>query len=133
MKRLFLVVPLLFISTISYSMQELFTPQLVVAAWVTTPDTTLDVHDQIIISKSLNGMHAIKHFSRPKGVREIRCSPSSALILPWEGKGNKQIMLRKGNDLFELMVLKRGWYKHPAVTHSLIALLTVMMFSYFVM
>lgn len=101
---------------------------IMIAAWVVTPKTVLDVHDEIIISKYPNGMHGIKHFSRPKGLRETRCELTSVRELASLGENAvHEILLKHTGDQFNLVLPEQAWYKHPLATHSIAILSTILL------
>lgn len=103
---------------------------IMVAAWVVTPQTILGEYDQIIISKYPNGMHGIKHFSRPNGMRETRCDFVSVFEVVSPALGSiQELVLKNHGDTIELAKPQEAWYKHPVATHSFAVLTTLLAIS----
>ncbi len=103
---------------------------VMIAAWEVTPETRLDVFDEVIIQKHQNGTYSVKHFSRPKGLRETRCDLKSVIEVTMPNSSTVRAILSHTPDNIELTLpQEESWYTHPVATHSAAVLSTILLMA----
>lgn len=127
MKHYLLLPLMLAISTIFSMEYDDHETTLVVAAWGTTEKKQLSSEYAEFIVKNQHGNCSVKYKNLPKGIiMPLPVGPSDMATVPWSTKNNYLITLVHHDEGIVLVLHKNAWYKHPALTHSAIALTAIL-------
>jgi len=101
---------------------------LVVAAWGTTEKKQLSSQwAEFTVKKNQHGNCSVKYTNRPKGIiMPLPVGPSDMATTVWSPKNNYLITLVHHDEGIALVLHKNSWYKHPAFTHSALALTAIL-------